>query len=97
MGLAGKIAVIHPDTCKGNRITAVTKTNRRRDARHIKPQQSGRVRCRTAKVRRNQAIFMSQLTAIAELKREWGPLVVNGNAKKAPILQFSLRYKGIVA
>jgi hypothetical protein len=48
--------------------------------------------------RRNQAIFMSQLTAIAEPKRERNPLVLNGNAKKAPILRFSLRFaaKGMV-
>ena len=42
--------------------------------------------CRTAKAR-----LTSQLTAIAELKWEWDPLVLNGNAKKAPILRFTLR------
>jgi hypothetical protein len=56
------------------------------------------MRCRTAKARRNQAIFTSQLTAIAELKREREPLALTGNAKNAPILQFSLQFaaKGIV-
>ena len=57
------------------------------------------MRCRTAKARRNQAILTSQLTAIAELKRERDPMALNGNAKKAPILRLSLRFAamGIVA
>ena len=42
---------------------------------------------------------MSQLMAIAELKRERDPPALSDNAEKAPILRLSLRFaaKGIVA